>query len=157
MVRSDMVRNDEAYVNEHELLLVVRPLPGHLIGKIGSVIGGYGDFSCTVCVRTTTSFDLFYHKYMILGHKFLDDTPNVPPPLWQPSFSTWTSPITFNNSMMQDDLVAVALGLVSPCDEGLLTVRTNANVVYDSLVLYVRAINSVLIMAQRLYARDAVI
>ncbi|KAA8544498.1 hypothetical protein F0562_022462 [Nyssa sinensis] len=30
MVRSDVVRSDEAYVNEHELLLVARPLPGHL-------------------------------------------------------------------------------------------------------------------------------
>ncbi|KAA8521759.1 hypothetical protein F0562_012432 [Nyssa sinensis] len=31
MARSDMVRSDEAYVNEHELLLVAMPLPGHLL------------------------------------------------------------------------------------------------------------------------------
>ncbi|KAA8538954.1 hypothetical protein F0562_025646 [Nyssa sinensis] len=89
-----------------------------------------------------------------------DDTPNVSPLLWQPSFLTWTSLVTVNNSVMQDDPIAaavVALGLVSPCDKGLLAAKTDANVVYDSLVLCIRVMNFVSNLARRLYARDAMI
>ncbi|KAA8517198.1 hypothetical protein F0562_017550 [Nyssa sinensis] len=115
MVRSDIVRSDEAYVNEHELLLVN-------------------------CLDS-------------------DDTPDVPPPLWQPTFSTWTSLITVNNSVIQDNPVAAAVsfGLISPRDKGLLVARIDVNAVRDPLVLYIRAVNSVLNMARHLYARDAII
>ncbi|KAM2745384.1 hypothetical protein PS2_021123 [Malus domestica] len=75
--------------------------------------------------------------------------------IWHPSFLSPTGPLTVGDSMMKNDMTAimVAMNLLTPKDNRLLSKRSYELAVKDSLALSVQCAGSVSNMAQRLCAR----
>ncbi|CAN6679499.1 unnamed protein product [Malus baccata var. baccata] len=75
--------------------------------------------------------------------------------IWRPSFLSPTSPLTFGDSVMKNDMTAavVAMNLLTPKDNILLSKRSDELAVKDSRALSVQYAGSVSNMAQRLFAR----
>ncbi|CAN6684292.1 unnamed protein product [Malus baccata var. baccata] len=81
--------------------------------------------------------------------------PPSPDNIWRPSFVSPTGPLTIGDSMMKNDMTAavVAMNLLTPKDNRLLSKRSDELAVKDSLALSVQCAGSVSNMAQRLFAR----
>ncbi|KAM1205710.1 hypothetical protein ACFX2I_006499 [Malus domestica] len=75
--------------------------------------------------------------------------------IWRPSFLSPTGPLTVADSMMKNDMTAavVAMNLLTPKDNRLLSKRSDELAVKDSLALSVQCAGSVSNMAQRLFAQ----
>ncbi|KAM1077037.1 hypothetical protein ACFX19_024906 [Malus domestica] len=75
--------------------------------------------------------------------------------IWRLSFLSPTSPRTIGDSVMKNDMTdtVVAMNLLTPKDNRLLSKRFNELAVKDSLALSVQCAGSVSNMAQRLFAR----
>ncbi|CAN6721354.1 unnamed protein product [Malus baccata var. baccata] len=78
-----------------------------------------------------------------------------PDNIWRPSFVSPTGPLTVGDSVMKNDMTAavVAMNLLSPKDNRLLSKQSDELAVKDSLALSVQCAGSVSNMAQRLFAR----
>ncbi|CAN6687159.1 unnamed protein product [Malus baccata var. baccata] len=81
--------------------------------------------------------------------------PPSPDNIWRPSFVSPTGPLTVGDSVMKNDMTAavVAMNLLTPKDNRLLSKRSDELAVKDSLALSVHCAGSVSNMAQRLFAR----
>ncbi|KAM1761240.1 hypothetical protein ACFX12_004029 [Malus domestica] len=75
--------------------------------------------------------------------------------IWHPSFLSPTGPLTVWDSMMKNDMTAavVAMNLLTPKDNRLLSKRSDELVVKDYLAFSVQCAGSVSTMVQRLFAR----
>ncbi|CAN6716371.1 unnamed protein product [Malus baccata var. baccata] len=75
--------------------------------------------------------------------------------IWHPSFLSPTGPLTVGDSVMKNDMIVavVAMNLLTPKDNRLLSKRSDELAVKDSLALNVHCAGSVSNMAQRLFAR----
>ncbi|CAN6723993.1 unnamed protein product [Malus baccata var. baccata] len=75
--------------------------------------------------------------------------------IWRPSFLSPTGPLTVGDFVMKNDMTAVvvAMNLLTPKDNRLLSKRSDELAVKDSLALSVQCAGSVSNMAQRLFAR----
>ncbi|KAM2676697.1 hypothetical protein EV1_003343 [Malus domestica] len=75
--------------------------------------------------------------------------------IWRPSFLSPTGHLTVWDSVMKNDMTAamVAMNLLTPKDNILLSKRSDELAVKDSLALSVQCAGSVSNMAQRLFAR----
>ncbi|KAM1788209.1 hypothetical protein ACFX11_038531 [Malus domestica] len=74
--------------------------------------------------------------------------------MWRPSFLSPTGPLTVEDFVMKNDMTAavVAMNLLTPKDNRLLSKRSDELTVKDSLALSVQCVGSVSNMAQRLFA-----
>ncbi|KAM2003555.1 hypothetical protein ACFX15_027104 [Malus domestica] len=74
--------------------------------------------------------------------------------IWRPSFLSPTGPLTVGDSVMKNDMTAtvVAMNLLTPKDNSLLSKRSDEFAVMDSLALSVQCASSVFNMTQRLFA-----
>ncbi|KAM0976450.1 hypothetical protein ACFX2C_019364 [Malus domestica] len=81
--------------------------------------------------------------------------PPSPDNIWHPSFISSTGPLTVGDSVIKNDMTAavVALNLVTPKDNRLLSKRSDELAVKESLALSVQCAGFVSNMAQRLFAR----
>ncbi|CAN6677719.1 unnamed protein product [Malus baccata var. baccata] len=75
--------------------------------------------------------------------------------IWRSSFLSPTGPLTVRDSVMKNDMIAavVAMNLLTPKDNRLLSKRSDELAVNDSLALNVQCADSVSNMAQHLFAR----
>ncbi|KAM1243681.1 hypothetical protein ACFX2G_035909 [Malus domestica] len=75
--------------------------------------------------------------------------------IWRPFFLSLTGPLTVGDSVMNNDMTAavVAMNLLTPKDNILLSKRSDELAVKDSLALSVQCAGSVSNMAQPLFAR----
>ncbi|KAM1496139.1 hypothetical protein ACFX13_031212 [Malus domestica] len=75
--------------------------------------------------------------------------------IWRPSFLSPIGHLTVRDSVMKNDMTAVvvAMNLLTPKDNRLLSKRSDELAVKDSLALSVQCVGSVSNMAQRLFAR----
>ncbi|KAM1096917.1 hypothetical protein ACFX19_014646 [Malus domestica] len=75
--------------------------------------------------------------------------------IWRPSFLSPTGSLTVGDSVMKNDMTAavVAMNLLTPKDNRLLSKRFNELAIKDSLAQSVQCAGSVSNMAQRLFAR----
>ncbi|KAM1491940.1 hypothetical protein ACFX10_023922 [Malus domestica] len=78
-----------------------------------------------------------------------------PDNIWCPSFLSPTGPLTVGDSMMKNDMTAavVAMNLLTPKVNRLLSKRSDELAVKDYLALSVQCAGSVSNTAQRLFAR----
>ncbi|CAN6715954.1 unnamed protein product [Malus baccata var. baccata] len=81
--------------------------------------------------------------------------PPSPDNIWRPSFVSPTGLVTVGDSVMKNDMTAavVAMNLLTPKDNRLVSKRSDELAVKDSLALSVQCAGSVSNMAQRLFAR----
>ncbi|KAM2286602.1 hypothetical protein ACFX1S_039048 [Malus domestica] len=75
--------------------------------------------------------------------------------IWRPSFLSPTGPLTIEDSVMKNGMTAavVAMNLLTPKDNKLLSKQSDELAVKDSLALSVQCAGSVSNMAQGLFAR----
>ncbi|KAM1981835.1 hypothetical protein ACFX15_038281 [Malus domestica] len=75
--------------------------------------------------------------------------------IWLPSFLSPTGPLTVGDSVIKNDMTAVvvAMNLLTPKDNRLLSKRSDELAVKDSLALCVQCAGSMSNMAQRLFAQ----
>ncbi|KAM2145553.1 hypothetical protein EV1_046387 [Malus domestica] len=73
--------------------------------------------------------------------------------IWRLSFLSPTGPLTIGDSVMKNDMIAavVAMNLLTPKDNRLLSKRSDELAVKDSLALSVQCAGSVSNMAQHLF------
>ncbi|KAM1573961.1 hypothetical protein ACFX1Z_043360 [Malus domestica] len=77
-----------------------------------------------------------------------------PDNIWRSSFISPTGPLTVGDSVMKNDMTAavIALNLVAPKDNRLLSKRSDELAVKDYLALSMQCAGFVCNMAQRLFA-----
>ncbi|CAN6715426.1 unnamed protein product [Malus baccata var. baccata] len=75
--------------------------------------------------------------------------------IWRPSFLSLTGPLTIGDSVMKNDMTAavMAMNLLTPKDNKILSKLSYELAVKDSLALSVQCAGSVSNMAQRLFVR----
>ncbi|KAM2640377.1 hypothetical protein TB1_026766 [Malus domestica] len=75
--------------------------------------------------------------------------------IWRPSFLSSTGLLTVGDSVIKNDMTAavVAMNLLTPKDNKLLSKQSDELAVKNSLALSVQCVGSVSNMAQRLFAR----
>ncbi|KAM2716796.1 hypothetical protein EV1_028902 [Malus domestica] len=75
--------------------------------------------------------------------------------IWRTSFLSPTGPLIVGDSVMKNDMTVavVAMNILTPKDNRLLSKRSDELAVKDSLALSVQCAGSVSNMAQRLFAR----
>ncbi|KAM1916629.1 hypothetical protein ACFX13_036325 [Malus domestica] len=75
--------------------------------------------------------------------------------IWRPSFLSPTGPLTVGDFVMKNDMTTavVAMNILTPKDNKLLSKRSDELAVKNSLALSVQCAGSVSNMAQRLFAR----
>ena len=75
--------------------------------------------------------------------------------IWRLSFSSFSGPLTVEDSVMKNGLTAtvVARNLLTPKDNKILSNRSDESAVQDSLALSIQCAGSVFNMGQRLLAR----
>ena len=81
--------------------------------------------------------------------------PAAEPVLWHTTFEVNGRPVTIEDTVMDDEDIAVAVArdMILPRDELILAARTDVEAVNQSLALSIRATSSLVNMAERLHAR----
>jgi 2C-methyl-D-erythritol 2,4-cyclodiphosphate synthase len=100
------------------------------------------------------------HPELPVAHSDIPvDHPNklaIHPDVWQPTFVFDNRPITIHDSVMLNNLIAMAVakGLVTPRDQRLLANRSDADAINDSLAFSIQGAASIFDMARRLSVRN---